>query len=133
MVLFKLNIINPVSSTDSVTYCNSCSLNSITLTSGGYNYLFNIQNQGISCNTLKNNNNYNDAYMTCFIIGKNGGNNYLLPIVFPKSKSALTCSYNTWTMDYYDVNGNVRQIKSITDVNMAIMYVCNMSRRKNTI
>ena len=121
---FKAKYYKFVSSTNSVTYCNSCSLNSITLTSDGNNYLFNIQNQGISCNTLRNNNNAMDAYMACYIIGKNGGNNYLLPIIFPKDNNALTCSYNTWTMDYYNVNANVRQIRSITDVNMAIMYVC---------
>ena len=59
-----------VSSTNSVTFLNSCSLNSITITSGGNNYVFNIQNQGINCNTLKNSANSNDAYMVCFIIGK---------------------------------------------------------------
>ena len=91
-----------------------------------YNQTFYFHNKGLSCNNLKDKNNENLKYLICFIYAHfnidTTTTNCLLGIVLDKDDDKITL-LNKYKIDYYKVN-DINQIKSDTNDNMTIVYIC---------
>ena len=107
----------------SIAPYNSCSLNNVTRAYYQGNYRFDFQNKGLSCENLKDFSYSSYSYITCFIIAKNGENDYLIPIIFEKQSTGLAYKEIYNYMPYININ-NVKQIKADSDVDTNYIYVC---------
>jgi len=115
-------------SDNSISFYNSCSLNSVTRAYSGSSYTFNIQNKGISCDNVVDDYNSDYSYITCFVIGKIGRNDYLIPITFDDGSSSISFVDSYYTMGFININ-NVMQIKTDTNGDMDITYVCYVTEQ----
>ena len=116
----KIRYYQFVDTDNTIVFKNSCSLNLVTRGSNTYNF----QNRGLSCDYLIDLYDTDYSYITCFIIGNDGTNDYITPLTFyVQSDNTLAFTDNVYTMYKIKVNNN-KQIKSETNGAMTISYVC---------
>jgi hypothetical protein len=77
---------------------DSASLNCVTRVYGETSYTFYFQNKGLACENVVDNYNGGLSYITCFIIGRTEGYDYLIPITFDDQSNSISLFD-----DYYDM------------------------------
>ena len=107
----------------SITYYKTASVNSVTRTYGSTSYTFMFQNKGLSCDRIVDSYNSKYSWITCFLIGKLSVNEYLIPVNFEIRDSNIEFTNNYYSFDCIKIN-NVNQIKSETNGDMKLAYVC---------
>ena len=99
------------------------SLNSVSRKVSRTTQTLNFKNKGLSCDYITDVRSSSKGFFTCFLIGSNGSNEYLIPVIFQNQKENIILFDDTYQMDSIQVNNN-KIIKSDTNVAMTISYVC---------
>ena len=99
------------------------SLNCVTRVYGETSYTFYFQNKGLACENVVDNYNGGLSYITCFIIGRTEGYDYLIPITFDDQSNSISLFDDYYDMGLINVNNN-KQIKADTNGYMDSCYVC---------
>lgn len=111
-----------INNTNTVIFHCGYSFNSV-IKNNFYDRTFDFQNKGLSCSNVADTRNTSFAYITCFLIGESEGKDYLFPVIFDKQDVRLSLINDIYKRDYVQVN-NVNQIRSDTNADLTISYVC---------
>lgn len=119
----KLTYYQYIKSTSNFITYNSISLNSIEKSIDGIYYTFYFQNKGLSCENIKDYSTSSTTYITCFIIGNNGENDYLITVSIKDTNTAISFISEFYKIQEIKVNNN-KIIKVNTNSYMDTSYVC---------
>jgi hypothetical protein len=109
-----------------IHFYGTYSLNSVTREYDSNSYTFNFQKKGLSCDNMVDYSNDRYTYITCFIVANDGEDDYIIPITFDDEN--LVFVNNAYAMQRIKVNNN-KQIKTETNADMTIAYVCYVTEQ----